>query len=113
MNAVIKVGGKQYFVKENDEIFVEKQNANVGDKVVFQQVLMLDSKVGNPYLDGVTVEGEVIKNGKQKKIRVFKYKSKDRSNRKTQGHRQPYTKVEITNIKLPAAKKEATAEAAK
>ena len=77
MNAVIKVGGKQYFVKENDEIFVEKQNANVGDKVVFQQVLMLDSKVGNPYLDGVTVEGEVIKNGKQKKIRVFKYKSKE------------------------------------
>ena len=74
MNAVIKVGGKQYFVKENDEIFVEKQNANIGDKVVFQQVLMLDSKVGNPYLEGVTVEGEVIKNGKQKKIRIFKYK---------------------------------------
>ena len=98
MNAVIKVGGKQYFVKENDEIFVEKQNANVGDKVVFQQVLMLDSKVGNPYLDGVTVEGEVIKNGKQKKIRVFKYKSKDRSNRKIQGHRQPYTQVKITKI---------------
>ena len=99
MNAVIKVGGKQYFVKENDEIFVEKQNANVGDKVVFQQVLMLDSKVGNPYLEGVTVEGEVIKNGKQKKIRVFKYKSKDRSNRKTQGHRQPYTKIVIKSIK--------------
>ncbi len=98
MNAVIKVGGKQYFVKENDEIFVEKLNANPGDTVSFDQVLMLDSKVGNPYLEGVTVLGEVIKNGKQRKIRIFKYKSKDRSNRKTQGHRQPYTKVKITKI---------------
>ena len=98
MNAVIKVGGKQYFVKENDEIFVEKLNAEAGDKVNFDQVLMLDSKVGSPYLEGVTVEGEVIKNGKQRKIRIFKYKSKDRSNRKTQGHRQPYTKIKITKI---------------
>lgn len=98
MNAVIKVGGKQYFVKENDEIFVEKLNAEAGDKVNFDQVLMLDSKVGSPYLEGVTVEGEVVKNGKQRKIRIFKYKSKDRSNRKTQGHRQPYTKIKITKI---------------
>ena len=98
MNAVIKVGGKQYFVKENDEIFVEKLNANVGDTVSFDQVLMIDSKVGNPYLDGATVLGEVIKNGKQRKIRIFKYKSKDRSNRKTQGHRQPYTRIKITKI---------------
>ncbi len=98
MNAVIKVGGKQYFVKENEEIFVEKLNANPGDEVKFEKVLMLDNKVGNPYLEGVTVLGEVVKNGKQRKIRVFKYKSKDRSNRKTQGHRQPYTKVKITKI---------------
>ena len=98
MNAVIKVGGKQYFVKENDVIFVEKLNAEAGDKVSFDQVLMLDSKIGSPYLTNVTVEGEVVKNGKQKKIKVFKYKSKDRSNRKTQGHRQPYTKVKITKI---------------
>ncbi len=98
MNAVIKVGGKQYFVKENDEIFVEKLNANPGDTVSFDQVLMLDSKVGNPYLEGATVLGEVLKNGKQRKIRIFKYKSKDRSNRKTQGHRQPYTKIRITKI---------------
>ena len=89
MNAVIKVGGKQYFVKENDEIFVEKLNANTGDTVSFDQVLMIDSKVGNPFLEGATVLGEVVKNGKQRKIRIFKYKSKDRSNRKTQGHRQP------------------------
>ena len=98
MNAVIKVGGKQYYVTEGSEIFVEKLNANAGDVVKFDQVLMLDSKIGSPYLTNVTVEGKVIKNGKQKKITVFKYKSKDRSNRKTQGHRQPYTKVRITKI---------------
>lgn len=98
MNAVIKVGGKQYYVQENQEIFVEKLEAEAGDLVKFEQVLALDGKIGSPYLTNVTVEGEVIKNGKQKKIRVFKYKSKDRSNRKTQGHRQPYTKVRITKI---------------
>ena len=98
MNAVIKVGGKQHYVQENSEIYVEKLDAEVGDTVKFDQVLMLDSKIGSPYLTNVTVEGEVIKNDKQKKIKVFKYKSKDRSNRKTQGHRQPYTKVKITKI---------------
>ena len=98
MNAVVKVGGKQYYVSEGSEIFVEKLNATEGDTVTFEQVLMLDNKVGNPYLTGVTVSGEVLKNGKQKKIRVFKYKSKSRANRKTQGHRQPYTKIKITTI---------------
>ena len=73
-------------------------DANEGDNVVFNQVLMLDSKVGNPYLSWVTVQGEVLKNGKSKKIKIFKYKSKDRSNRVTQGHRQPYTKIKITKI---------------
>ena len=100
MNAVIKVGGKQYFVQENEEIFVEKLNASEGDVVNFDQVLMLDGKVGSPYLEGVTVQGEVVKNGKQRKIRIFKYKSKDRSNRKTQGHRQPYTKLTIKSINV-------------
>lgn len=98
MNAVVKVGGKQYYVTEGSEIFVEKIESNVGDVVNFDQVLMLDSKVGNPYLTNVTVQGEVLKNGKSKKIKVFKYKCKDRSNRKTQGHRQPYTKIKITKI---------------
>ena len=98
MYAIIKTGGKQYKVAEGDSVFVEKLDAEVGDTVKFDQVLMLDSKIGSPYLTNVTVEGEVIKNGKQKKIKVFKYKSKDRSNRKTQGHRQPYTKVKITKI---------------
>lgn len=98
MNAVVKVGGKQYYVTEGSEIFVEKLSAEVGDVVSFDQVLMLDNKIGSPYLEGVTVTGEVVKNGKQRKIRIYKYKSKSRANRRTQGHRQPYTKVKITKI---------------
>lgn len=98
MKAVIKTGGKQYLVSEGSTIYIEKLDANEGDTVVFPEVLMLGSKIGNPYIVGATVEGVVIKQGKQKKLRVFKYKSKDRSNRKTIGHRQPYTKVEIKKI---------------
>ena len=79
MNAIIKVGGKQYLVNEGSEIFVEKLEANAGDKVNFNQVLMIDDKVGTPYLTNASVEGEVIKNGKNKKVIVYKYKQK-RSN---------------------------------
>ncbi len=98
MNAVIKVGGKQYLVSENSEIFVEKLDANAGDKVVFDQILMLGDKIGNPYITNAKVEGEVIKNGKAKKVVIYKYKQKTKSSRKTQGHRQPYTKVKITKV---------------
>jgi len=98
MNAIIKVGGKQYRVTEGSEIYVEKLNANAKDKVTFDQVLMIDDKIGNPYLTDATVEGEVIKNGKNKKIIVYKYKQKSRANRRTHGHRQPYTKIKITKI---------------
>ncbi len=98
MYAIIKVGGKQYRVTEGDQIFIEKLAVDAGDTVTFGQVLMIDNKVGNPYLVDAKVEGKVLKNGKAKKIRVFKYKNKSRSNRRTQGHRQPYTKVEITKI---------------
>ena len=98
MNAVIKVGGKQYLVSENSEIFVEKLDANAGDKVVFDQILMLGDKIGNPYITSAKVEGEVIKNGKAKKVVIYKYKQKTKSSRKTQGHRQPYTKVKITKV---------------
>lgn len=98
MNAVIKAGGKQYYVTEGSEIYVEKLKANQGDVVCFDQVLMLGDKIGSPYLTGVTVTGEVIKNGKQKKVRIYKYKCKSKSNRLSQGHRQPYTKVKITKI---------------
>ncbi len=98
MNAVIKVGGKQYLVSENSEIFVEKLDANAGDKVVFDQILMLGDKIGNPYITNAKVEGEVIKNGKAKKVVIYKYKQKTKSSRRTQGHRQPYTKVKITKV---------------
>ena len=98
MKAVIKVGGKQVLVSENDVIYVEKIDAEVGETVRFNEVLMVNSKVGNPYVEGALVEGRIEKQGKQKKILVFKYKQKDRANRRTHGHRQPYTKVKITKI---------------
>ena len=98
MKAVIKVGGKQVIASVGDTIYVEKVNAEVGETVKFNEVLMLDSKVGNPYVEGAYVLGKVEKQGKQKKILVFKYKQKDRANRRTHGHRQPYTKVKITKI---------------
>lgn len=99
MKAVIKTGGKQYYVTEGSMVYVEKIDAEAGDVVLFDEVLMLDGKVGNPYLAGVTVEGKVVKNGKNKKIKIFKYKQKsNKSNRVKQGHRQPYTKIEITKI---------------
>ena len=99
MKAVIMTGGKQYYVSEGDVIYVEKLDLEEGAKVDFEQVLMVDNKVGTPYLDGAKVEGVVLKNGKQKKVVVYKYNAKKKY-RKKQGHRQPYTKVEIKNIKV-------------
>ena len=99
MKAVITTGGKQYYVSEKDVIYIEKLDANEGDKVSFEEVLMVDNKVGTPYVDGAKVEGVVLKNGKQKKITIFKYNQKKKY-RKKQGHRQPYTKVEIKSIKV-------------
>jgi len=98
MKAIILSGGKQYLVEEKSVIYVEKLNASEGQEVTFNEVLMLDGQVGNPYVSGATVTGKVLKNGKNKKIRIFKYVDKKKSTRKTQGHRQPYTKVEITKI---------------
>lgn len=98
MKAIIKTGGKQYVVSEKDVIFVEKLNASEGETVKFDEVLMVNGKVGTPTVAGASVEGTVLKQGKSKKIRIFKYSQKDRSHRKTQGHRQPYTKIEITKI---------------
>ena len=98
MNAVIKFGGHQYYVSEGSEIYVEKVNASAGEKIVFDEVLMLDDKVGNPYVSNATVTGEVVKHGKQKKLVIFKYKNKNKSSRRKQGHRQPYTKIKIVKI---------------
>ena len=98
MKAIIKTGGKQYLVEEGSVIYVEKLNAEEGKNVVFDEVLMLDGSFGSPKVDGAKVTGKVVKHGKGKKIRIFKYVNKSKSTRKSQGHRQPYTKVEITKI---------------
>lgn len=112
MYAIIESCGKQYKVAEGDVVFFEKLDAEEGKKVSFDQVVLVSDgekiEIGNPYVKGFKVEGKVVSHGKGKKIIVFKYKAKKNYKRK-QGHRQPYTKVEITSIKKPAAKK-ATAE---
>ena len=108
MYAVIETGGKQYRVQNGDQICIEKLNVEDGAHVVFDKVLVCgegaDIKVGTPYLEGITVEGEVVESGKGKKVVIFKYKAK-KDYRKKQGHRQPYTMVEISSIageKAPA-----------
>ncbi|MBO5530269.1 MAG: 50S ribosomal protein L21 [Bacilli bacterium] len=98
MKAIIETGGKQYSVTEGAEIFVEKLEGNEKDKVTFDKVLVLGDVIGHPYVDGAKVTGEIVKQGKQRKIRIFKYRQKTNYH-KTQGHRQPYTKVKITSIK--------------
>ena len=103
MKAIIVTGGKQYTVAEGDVLYIEKLNAEAESTVKFDQVLaVLDgesSKIGAPTVAGAVVEGKVVKNGKGKKITVFKYKPK-KGEKKKIGHRQPYTKVEITKIAL-------------
>lgn len=97
MKAIFVTGGKQYMVEEGQEIYVEKLNQEVDAEVVFDEVLYVDGKVGTPTVKGAKVVAKVLKNGKQKKILVFKYKPKKKY-RKTQGHRQPYTKLLIKSI---------------
>ena len=101
MQAVIVTGGKQYNVKEGDVIYIEKLDVNAEDTVTFDQVLAVvdgaNSKFGAPTVAGAAVEAKVLKNGKGKKLRVFKYRPKKDSKSK-QGHRQPYTKIQIEKI---------------
>lgn len=102
MFAVIETGGKQYKVQYGDVIFVEKLDAAENDTVEFPVVALFgegETKVGTPYVEGATVTGKVVKNGKAKKITVFTYKPKKNSKRKI-GHRQPYTKVQIEAVKV-------------
>ena len=102
MYAVIVTGGKQYRVQQGDTIFVEKLAVAEGETVNFDQVLVVgeegNAKVGAPVVDGASVVGKVIKNGKGKKLNIITYRPKKGSARRM-GHRQPYTKVEITEIK--------------
>lgn len=101
MYAVIVTGGKQYRVSVGDEIFIEKIDGEAGESVKFAEVLALSDddklQIGTPTIDGVVVEGDIVKQGKQKKIIVFKYKAK-KGYRRKKGHRQPYTRVRITKI---------------
>lgn len=100
-HAIIETGGKQYRVAEGDVIFIEKLDAEAGEAVKFDRVLAIiddeGSVFGKPMVDGATVSANVVKNGKSKKIRVYKMKPK-KGYRRTQGHRQPYTKVQIESI---------------
>ncbi|WP_026671453.1 50S ribosomal protein L21 [Alkalihalobacterium bogoriense] len=100
MYAIIETGGKQVKVEEGQEIYIEKLDANEGDQVNFDKVLLVggnDVKVGAPYVEGATVTAKVEKQGRAKKIIVYKMKAKKNYRRK-QGHRQPYTKVVIEKI---------------
>ena len=100
MYAIIATGGKQYRVSEGDVLFIEKIDAEVDSTVSFDVLLVEnegDVKVGTPVLEGVKAEGKVVAQGRGEKIIVFKYNAKKNYRRK-QGHRQPYTKVEITKI---------------
>ena len=101
MFAVIETGGKQYKVTEGDVVFVEKLDVSEGETVTVDRVLSVSSgenfSAGAPYIEGATVTANVVKNGKAKKIHVLKYKAKKNEKKKI-GHRQPYTKVQITAI---------------
>ena len=97
MYAIIETGGKQYRVQENDFLFVEKLEVAEGETVVFDKVLMAGEKVGAPYVEGAKVSAVVAKQGRGPKIIVYKYKAKKNYHKK-QGHRQAYTKVQITKI---------------
>ena len=114
MYAIIESCGRQYKISEGDVVFFEKLDVEEGKKITFDHVVLVSDdkkiEVGSPYVKGVKVEGKVVAHGKHKKILVYKYKAK-KNERKLQGHRQPYTKVEITSIKVAAEKKETKSEA--
>jgi large subunit ribosomal protein L21 len=101
MYAVIATGGKQYRVSVGDELFIEKISGEPGEAVRFTDVLMISDdagiRTGDPNLLGAAVDGEIVKQGKQKKIIIFRYNAK-KGFRKKAGHRQPYTRVRITRI---------------
>ncbi len=102
MHAIIVTGGKQYKVAEGDVLYIEKLPVEAGETVKFDEVLAVidgdKATFGTPVVEGASVEAKVAKNGKGKKVIVFKYKPKKNYKRK-QGHRQPYTKIEITKVK--------------
>ena len=97
MKAIIDACGKQYYCEEGTILYLEKLDATAGSEVTFENVLMVNGRTGRPYVKGAKVVAKVLKHGKCKKIKVFKYNSKKNYHR-TQGHRQPYTKVEVVKV---------------
>ncbi|MBQ2668197.1 MAG: 50S ribosomal protein L21 [Clostridia bacterium] len=100
MFAVIETGGKQYKVQYGDVIYVEKLTVNEDETVQFPVIALSDengTKIGTPYVEGATVTGKVLKNGKAKKVTIFTYKPK-KSEKRKMGHRQPYTKIQIEAV---------------
>ena len=100
MKAIIKTGGKQYYVEENSRIYVEKLDVEAGETNTFDKVLFVggdETKIGAPYVEGATVSAKVEKQGKEKKVIIYKYNPKKHYHKK-QGHRQPYTKLVIEAI---------------
>ena len=115
MYAIIQTGGKQYRVQQGDEFRVEKLDAEVGDKVVFDKVVAVGGDklvAGTPFVEGCTVEAEVLEQGKADKVIIYKYKAKKDYRRKN-GHRQPYTLVKVTGFGKSAAKAEKAPKAEK
>ncbi len=118
MYAIIETGGKQIKVETGAEIYVEKLEVNEGDVVTFDKVCLISGektpKIGNPYVKGAKVTAKVLKQGKERKITIFKYKQKNGSSHRKQGHRQPYTKLVVEAITASgtskAAEKKETAE---
>jgi len=101
MYAVIETGGKQLKVEKDQVIYVEKLDVEPGEEYVFDKVCLVSdeaTKIGTPYVDGAKVTCKVEKQGKEKKVRIFKYKQKKGSTRRRQGHRQPYTKLTVLSI---------------
>ena len=103
MHAIIEAGGKQYKVAEGDTLFIEKLPVEAGDSVTFDKVLAIidgdNATFGTPVVNGAKVDASVVKNGKGKKVMIFKYNPK-KGYRKRQGHRQPYTKITIGKISV-------------
>ena len=102
MYAIIETGGKQLHVEVGQSIFVEKLDVVPGEEVVFDTVVLVHNKtpkIGTPYVKGAKVTCEVEKHGKESKVTIFKYKAKKASTRRKQGHRQPYTKLVVKEIK--------------
>ncbi|MDI6883182.1 MAG: 50S ribosomal protein L21 [Patescibacteria group bacterium] len=101
MLAVIKSGGKQYLVSPGDKIKIEKLSKKEGEEIIFEDVLLLEKnkklEIGRPVVKGAKVKAKILRQGKGKKVIIFKYKAKKRYKKK-QGHRQPFTEVEITKI---------------